>query len=393
METIAASEYRKSRRSYLISKIDNLPATLTLGKEEYRSHLLGEIVFICFLNEKRDPQILIESFNLLSPSMKSPKGETGMLSLTLAGEGPVRAKYDHKSGRLAAEFKMKLHYPLLDRELRWKYAEDHYFVPHTEIYRANIEGEFEQPLTPRPYEHELLHLHLDLHADQKEQFLQGLQLSADLFLPAQWIRIGVLRLMRYLPIRPVFIGRPSALPYLNRPTGASFYPLIDRANEIWRKCCIQFNVLCPPRYVEDADYRVLTTGETSALRNEIDEENAIEVFVVSTWDPEDQYGGGATWSSGTADSKVITADNQLPLNENHLAHELGHVLGLGHPGADDDLVDGCVGSIMEPSGFYADNPSEQCWSNCRNASNPLLCYHPHQPWCITGFFEDEDDLF
>jgi hypothetical protein len=66
-----------------------------------------------------------------------------------------------------------------------------------------------------------------------------------------------------------------------------------------------------------------------------------------------------------------------------LAHELGHVLGLGHPGdTTDSLVDGCVGSVMEPSGFFADNPGVQCEDNCQNASNPHLRLRPGK-YCLS----------
>ena len=96
--------------------------------------------------------------------------------------------------------------------------------------------------------------------------------------------------------------------------------------------------------------------------------------------------------SGTATAKVVSTDNQLPLNQNHMAHELGHVLGLGHPGdSTDTLVDGCAGSVLEPSGFFADNPGLQCEANCDNASNPLLRLVPWV-WCISVDRPD-DQLF
>lgn len=385
---------RLRRRSFLISKLDNLPIKITLEKKGIKSRIRGEIVFLCFLSEKNQPKLAIDSFNITTDSVRTSIGDSGRLSMKLGEEAPVMASYNHKSGKLDAKFRVQLHYPLMDKKLGWKSSGEDYFVPHTETYLATLEGEFEKPLEPRHYKVEILRATLILKPYKEKPRIADLAIRADLLLPTQIVIIsGVLSIIRRLPIRPVFIGKPSTLPYLAGPTGESFYPLLDRANEIWKKCCIQFDVLCPPRYVENGDYRVLTIAEAPNLLSEVDEEDAIEVFVVDSWDPADTYGGGATWSSGTAEAKIITCDNQLPLNKNHLAHELGHVLGLHHPGVTDTLIPGCVDSIMEPSGFYADNPSEQCWKNCRNASNPLLCTHPHRPWCAIRLSGDEDDLF
>jgi len=61
------------------------------------------------------------------------------------------------------------------------------------------------------------------------------------------------------------------------------------------------------------------------------------------------------------------------VNHYHLAHELGHALGLGHPGTSSaDLVAGTSSSNMEPSGFCCDNPDVQSVHNCRSVANPLL---------------------
>lgn len=97
-------------------------------------------------------------------------------------------------------------------------------------------------------------------------------------------------------------------------------------------------------------------------------------------------GGGATWGSGEASAKIVTSDQQLSVpgkgavNQNHLAHELGHVMGLCHPGSDccgdgcpqPSLTDAVPGTVMDPSGFESDNPSIQSKSNGMNAKNPLL---------------------
>ena len=75
-----------------------------------------------------------------------------------------------------------------------------------------------------------------------------------------------------------------------------------------------------------------TKNEAIDFKDSTNVSDAVEVFIVEELDPVDLWGGGATLASGTATAKVVSTDNQLPLNQNHMAHELGHVLGLGHPG-------------------------------------------------------------
>lgn len=389
------------RRSFLVVKLDNLPSIFIVDGKETKSRLRGEIIFICFLTEKNQPSLAIDSFNVTADSVRTKAGDSGRISMKLGERSPVVTSYEHEKGKLDAKFKVSLHYPLIDKIKGWERSGEDCFVPYTEIFLATLVGEFEKVLEPKHYKFEILRATISLKSEKEKPkggnpdgdelnfTVADIAMAApDLTLPAQWVIIGVRTMTKHLPIRPVFIVGPNV-------TGESFYPMLDTANEIWGKCCIHFDALCPPRYINNDAYRVLTEAEASNLVNEVDEDDAIEIFVVERWDPVDQYGGGGTWGSGMGSAKIITCDNQLPLNQNHLAHELGHVLGLLHPGDDvrGALTPGCVGSIMEPSGFYADNPSEQCSKNCHNASNPFLCTPPHQPWCMIRHSASETALF
>jgi hypothetical protein len=156
----------------------------------------------------------------------------------------------------------------------------------------------------------------------------------------------------------------------------------------WRKCCIHFNVL-DPIYVDDDSYKELSSlNEWVALKNEVSVDNAIEVFMADHMTNQlyDDYGGGGCYDSGQADAKIVSCDAQLKVfdpttgaslgavNYNHLAHELGHAMGLAHPGdiVNPPMVEATANTLMEPSGFVADNPHQQSQHNCDSLNNPLF---------------------
>ena len=75
-------------------------------------------------------------------------------------------------------------------------------------------------------------------------------------------------------------------------------------------------------------------------------------------------GGGGTVGGGAAGAKIALSDRGT--SNTLLAHELGHVLGLGHPpgGADDN-------TIMSPSGsISADNPTRNTVGNYKRITWP-----------------------
>ena len=123
---------------------------------------------------------------------------------------------------------------------------------------------------------------------------------------------------------------------------------------------------------------VLAEVEEPSLLAQVEDDDCIEVFFIQDFDPEDAHGGGVTFGAGKASSQIISSDANAKygIDFTHLGHELGHVLGLRHPGTSPtaSAVPGSSGTLICPSGFKNDNPHFNSQENADLLSNPLLTY-------------------
>lgn len=356
------------------------------GKSYLESYLSGEAMYKV-TGSKEGISFELKSFGLVADGVKTQKGETGNVSINLKPE-KSKTTYDHKKNIIKSDIVVEVHYPLIDKIKGFKKPrkgerEIDDFRSYTEEFRGKFICELRE--IPKFDETRILKkgskVLIELEISQK--VLGALDGFVAEFPYVVVVEFYKLYLQETIKIQPVFIRYTPATgcnigTTTTATTGGSYTILRDRAIEMWSRCCINLNFL-PVVYVDDDDYRILTSAEAPNLRAEYDDANAIEVFFVENFDPVGQWGGGATWSSGTASAQIITCDTNLPVNLYNLAHELGHALGLYHPPGNST-----PGSLMEPSGFCEDNPALMSDENCDNVSNPLLRHKWRLCWRKTN---------
>jgi hypothetical protein len=382
---------------YLVGNIEEGEATIEADKGRQRTSFTGSIGFHVLSQKKGAHQVVLSRLNLVSKGLRTERGETGVIGVSLAEDG-FKLEYSPRTGEVAGGFETILHYELIDRVRGYRQQEQKgeldTFAPYTERMIGKLWGKFRTPLEPA--EKGSTQFEGDITLELSSPVLGVIRYARLRFLVVvDWIAFQAADVLR---IQPVFIGSGPSDP---NATGTAFSTLMNHAREIWNRCgsvrCIKF-IVNDPIYVNNDAYRVLdNTSEANNLRAEVNVTNAVEVFLAERMATSlaCSWGGGACFSSGTASAKIVSCDQQMAvpcpcpsactgycpcgaclcgaINPYHLAHELGHALDLAHPpGPSGGLAATTVDSIMEPSGFCCDNPNAQSAKNCRNASNPLL---------------------
>jgi hypothetical protein len=146
------------------------------------------------------------------------------------------------------------------------------------------------------------------------------------------------------------------------------------ANTEWAKADVIFDVR-PWKSIYEPRFAVLTEEEREELLPLVADDDCIEMYFVDAFDPQELFGGGVTRSSGSASSTITSSDENADfgIDFTHLAHELGHVMALRHPGNGSE-TDGSTGTLMCPSGFAFDNPAVNSQENEDLLENPLFEY-------------------
>ena len=181
------------------------------------------------------------------------------------------------------------------------------------------------------------------------------------------------------------------------PTGAGLPFGWPGVEEQWSKANVRFD-LKPMQTIVDADLKSVTQAEMQDLIASFDVDDCVEIFFAETFIPGALFGGGVTFSSGMSEAKIVSSDaNANDIDFTHLAHEMGHAMGLTHPGdgnpsaARPNVTDGSSGTLMCPSGFMNDNPDVNSEENADNLSNPLFKLQLRRGTPQTADCEDSPD--
>jgi hypothetical protein len=392
----------KAETYFLLGNIKDARGTIDTDRGTQQTSFSGEIALSLVLDEKGGQTLNLMRLNLLSPGVATANGQSGTIGLNLE-EDSTKTNFERKSGQISSQFRSKLHYALIDKIkgfIPGGGKEEDVYYSYIETMSGQLDARLPQDL--KLAEGSTASLDGEIVLTLDDPVIGALQ-NMRIIISIRDLWISITEPAEILNVQPVFIGTGRSDP---TATGTVYPTLIRMAADIWNRCgterCLTIRSN-DPIYINDDGYRVIEggrdaiiigTSEAYDLMDEVDVLDAVEVFIVERWDPF-YDGGGATWSSGTASSKIVTCDQQLDVpcpppselwgcsggfcgdvNYYHLAHELGHVLNLCHPDPGEPcrsgMSRGTANSILEPSGFCRDNPDVQSARNCRLASSPLL---------------------
>ena len=397
-QQVSMGQDRKDRGGVRVVATNEVAATLAVGDSKER--ITGRFSFSLVANVEGATrnEIAVEGFNVVFFGVpqkliagRAPVDEPlGLLGFSVLSGKKQSLRYDTQKRQITGELRMYGDASFLNAfgEPQGDARRDHFITPTFPV-TATIRIELDKALGDRNDEPQRRSGTLDIQLRAKgfrvkEFNLPDLEIRvSDLVkFPVELAPVLILEIARKLCIQPVRFFRfdfGSGFPPLPffQLTGAGLPFGEPGLRREWNKADIVFEIRDWKTFFI-SEFFVMDSSEREAVRALVDDDDCIEVFFVRDFSPADLFGGGVTSGSGTASAKVISSDGNARggVDFTHLAHEVGHVLGLRHPGdpATASAQPGSTGTLMCPSGFLNDNPAVNSQENKDLVSNPLLVF-------------------
>jgi hypothetical protein len=386
----------KGKEGHYLVATQEIAATLTVGGA--RERIAGRVSFqlVTEPGENKNSQVTVRGFNVsfFGVPQKLLAGKTpiqeplGLLAFAVQPGKAQTLQYDIEKGHLAGELQM-----FADASFLNAFAapenDGKNDVLETPVVPATmaIRIDLEKPLLDPGDEPQRAPAALDVQLRTKGLRLKNFEWPAIEIRLVERVPISIeiasLRFFeaaRRLCVQPVRLMRFRFIPpfdFSSQVTGTGLAFGEPGARTQWRKADVDFDIREFKTLIRP-NFFVTDESEETALRALVDDDDCIEVFFVDDFSPQDLHGGGVTFGSGTASAKIISSDGNARggIDLTHLAHELGHVLGLRHPdaAATASAQPANTGTLLCPSGFLNDNPRINSQGNKDLVSNPLLTF-------------------
>jgi hypothetical protein len=331
---------------------------------------------------------------------KDQKKSSGVVGFTLERAYPgqkIMVRYDYKSNTLRGQLRgvvdsaLLSSFPLVEpaEQERSKSVKDSKatFLPHdfdVPIQKAllNFELKLRRPLPRRAIRKPIKvpgTIKYEIIVEELPEYtMPSYVITGIIPWKFDFIPLFFIEVTRKLCLQPVRIQSSATDP---DPTGDGLAFGLPGAETQWDKADVIFDVR-DWQTVTNGDWKISSSDdEEDDIRASVEDDDCIEIFFVENFDPVEDHGGGATWAGGLASSQIIMSDkNGSGLDFWPLGHELGHVMGLAHPGMGapnaswPNIIDPSSGTLMCASGFFADNPAINSQENKDNISNPLFTF-------------------
>lgn len=289
-----------------------IPATELVAREaEARAHVQGELHFAAtqpLMNS--EVPVELRRLGLYDVGGTAPSAISGISLSAFDGVGVARAIDSQGTNwRLSAQITGLVSVGRRQPNVELP-ADPGYSMAPTEPFSGTISLDLRSTASALATERLLIERGaLDLSSERHELHLTLGALAVNTLRPQDTPELIV-------PIVPVFFRLTD-----DGWTGSNWTTQLNRANDIWGRCCIRFVPLSVQR-IDSTKYTYSTS--TQRIRRSFEQEGAVEVYVLAS------NIGGYTDAGGHASAQVFISEPNSD-RENLLAHEFGHVLGGCHP--------------------------------------------------------------